>query len=92
MRGHGQLGIAEARAASEDDFAGARLGSGENKILVGLRGLIEDDRFTFDPGVFLHHDCVGARGQGRAGHDEDASAGLNGSVERAAGAAFAYET
>ena len=58
-------------------------------ISSGEGCVLKDDVTVFDSGVLLHHDGVRAARDCRAGHDLDASARLDRTVECDSGAAFA---
>src|SRR4029077_20646972 len=91
LRGHGEFRITEALAARHDYFTDARFTACENEVTSCVRGVFEGYAIAIDVNVFLHHDCVSALGDGRAGHDLDAGAGRDGAVEGYTCATFANQ-
>ena len=45
--------------------------AGGDDVLARCTGTMHGDRIAVPLGVFHHHDCIGALGNGSAGHDLD---------------------
>jgi len=89
LSGSGDLSETEARAFCEYSFVGGLFAALRDHMLAGLDGAIESDGVGVALRVLDHDDGVGARREGRTGHDLDTGAGWDGGRGSVAGFEFA---
>lgn len=76
MRGHGQFGIAEAKARGQRELTRAGFAALTDEVLARGDGTIERDLIPIAAREFDHDDRVGARRHGSASHNLDARRGV----------------
>ena len=80
--------VPQRGAGFENDVPRLHLGTLEDQVLAARHAAFENDVAALLPGVFLHHNRVGALGARRARHDVDRLAGLDAKRRRLASPRF----
>ena len=88
---HGGVAVVQAFACAQNDFASRRLAAPRVDELSRFGGKADADAAVLADGVLNHHHGIGARGNGRAGHDFNRLAGTDCAREALAGAHLAND-